>query len=188
MTTGHDEERGEAHPAQAGSGGESRDIADGVGTIQTHGRKEAGESGGGFYPNPHRGKKPHAGPDEFMGHGGQTEIAYHGTGQLGETDVEGETNVNAPTGSTASLADAEAKQAEDAPGDRNADLQGEGSPITDDAGPALGGMRGEGYANPASSGSKCTRELKTEEGKAIEVEELSGSAAAEARMAQGKQK
>ena len=37
----------------------------------TPGTKGAGESGGGSYPNPHKGKKP---KDGFMGHGGQTEI------------------------------------------------------------------------------------------------------------------
>jgi hypothetical protein len=35
-----------------------------------------GESGGGSYPNPHRGKKPQGGG--VMGHGGQTEIDYSG--------------------------------------------------------------------------------------------------------------
>ena len=31
-----------------------------------------------------------------MGHGGQTEIDYHGTGQLGKDPVEGQDNVNSP--------------------------------------------------------------------------------------------
>lgn len=44
-----------------------------------------GESGGGAYPNPHTGKGDNPnGPDKFGGHGGQTTIAYHGDGQLGE--------------------------------------------------------------------------------------------------------
>jgi hypothetical protein len=55
-----------------------------------------GDSGGGAYPNPHTGKKPESGG--YMGHGGQTEMAYHGTGQLGEDKV-GE-NANAPTRKT----------------------------------------------------------------------------------------
>jgi hypothetical protein len=38
----------------------------------------AGESQGGAYPNPHSGKDPKSGPDTFLGHGGQTEIAYQG--------------------------------------------------------------------------------------------------------------
>lgn len=51
-----------------------------------------GDSGGGAYPNPHTGKPPEGGG--FMGHGGQTDISYYGTGQLGEKKV-GE-NANAP--------------------------------------------------------------------------------------------
>jgi len=54
-----------------------------------------GESKGGAYPNPHGGKKPEGGPDSFMGHGGQTEIDYHGSG--GE-DEAGESNANSPAG------------------------------------------------------------------------------------------
>ena len=51
-----------------------------------------GESDGGAYPNPHTGKKPKGGG--FMGHGGQTEIDYSGTG-AGDDDVG---NENAVTG------------------------------------------------------------------------------------------
>ena len=51
-----------------------------------------GQSGGGAYPNPHAGKE--AGKDGFMGTGGQTEMPYHGTGQLGEQETGG--NANAP--------------------------------------------------------------------------------------------
>lgn len=58
-----------------------------------NGRSGGGDSGGGAYPNPHTGKKPQGGG--FMGHGGQTEMAYHGKGQLGDELVEG--NENAPT-------------------------------------------------------------------------------------------
>jgi hypothetical protein len=40
-----------------------------------------GESDGGAYPNPHTGKEPGAGAGGgFLGHGGQTEQAYHGSG------------------------------------------------------------------------------------------------------------
>lgn len=46
---------------------------------------QAGESGGGPYPNPYTGREgsPHW-PDTFMGHGGQSEQAYYGHDQLGE--------------------------------------------------------------------------------------------------------
>jgi hypothetical protein len=56
------------------------------------GRTGGGESGGGAYDNPHKGKKPTK--DGFLGSGGQSEMPYHGEGQLGEQQV-GE-NSNAP--------------------------------------------------------------------------------------------
>jgi len=52
------------------------------------GLPNAGESGGGAYPNPHTGK------DKGRFHGGQSEPGYFGKGQLGDKDV-GETE-NAP--------------------------------------------------------------------------------------------
>ena len=60
---------------------------------KTSGRSGGGDSGGGAYPNPHSGKQGGK-TDGYMGHGGQSEIAYHGKGQLGEDKV-GE-NANAP--------------------------------------------------------------------------------------------
>jgi hypothetical protein len=63
-------------------------------TKPINGKGKGGDSGGGPYPNPHTGKEPEA--DGFMGHGGQTDMDYHGHGQLGERKV-GE-NPNAPTG------------------------------------------------------------------------------------------
>lgn len=60
------------------------------------GLPNAGESGGGAYPNPHSGKEGSSDdPGKLMGHGGQSEMAYHGHGQLGEDDVDGK-NANAP--------------------------------------------------------------------------------------------
>jgi hypothetical protein len=61
---------------------------------QVHGRTVSGESGGGAYPNPHRCKTNKN--DGYMGHGGQTEINYHGGGQAGE---QGLSAPNAATGS-----------------------------------------------------------------------------------------
>ena len=61
------------------------------------GRSGGGESGGGAYPNPHTGKDE-GGADSYMGHGGQTDMAYHGKGRLGGEKV-GE-NPNAPTEET----------------------------------------------------------------------------------------
>ena len=55
--------------------------------------KMGGESQGGAYPNPH--DKQSAKDDGF--HGGQSDQAYHGHGQLGEEDVPDEENANAPS-------------------------------------------------------------------------------------------
>ncbi|MEA3003719.1 MAG: hypothetical protein QOH81_2507 [Sphingomonadales bacterium] len=65
------------------------------------GRSGGGDSGGGAYPNPHTGKGDGdggGGSDGFMGHGGQSEMPYHGKGQLGEKKVGD--NANAPTRET----------------------------------------------------------------------------------------
>lgn len=72
----------------ADGGGKNKGEADGVAAAPNdradagvHGRTAGGESGGGAYPNPQTGKKPEgSGP---MGHGGQTDIDYHGGGQAG---------------------------------------------------------------------------------------------------------
>jgi len=56
------------------------------------GVEQTGESGGGPYPNPHRGKEPDA--QDFKG--GQSDQSYYGGGQLGgETVAAG--NDNAPS-------------------------------------------------------------------------------------------
>ena len=62
-----------------------------------NGRMGAGDSGGGAYPNPHSGKEG-AGNEGYMGHGGQTEMPYHGTNKLGEDDLG--PNPNAPAEKT----------------------------------------------------------------------------------------
>lgn len=49
------------------------------------GRTGGGESGGGAYPNPHAAGEGKS--QGFLGHGGQSDIAYHGPGQLGEDKV-----------------------------------------------------------------------------------------------------
>jgi hypothetical protein len=56
------------------------------------GREGGGESGGGAYPNPHRGKE--GAKDGFLGGGGRTGKGYHGQGRLGE-EALGD-NPNAP--------------------------------------------------------------------------------------------
>ena len=86
----------------SGKEGKGRDkslgIRDGQGAEQYNGRSGGGESGGGPYPNPHTGKEP--GNDGFMGHGGQTEMPYHGPGQLGNEDADDAGNENAPARKT----------------------------------------------------------------------------------------
>ncbi len=57
-----------------------------------NGREGGGDSGGGAYPNPHTGKEGKRGG--FMDRGGQTDMAYHGHGRLGDEEVAG--NANAP--------------------------------------------------------------------------------------------
>jgi hypothetical protein len=87
------EEKGKI-PLQASGEGRPKVKDDGVGTTKTHGRTES-ESQGGAYPNPHRGKEEAGKSGGF--HGGQSGTAYHGTGQLGEDDVEGQENPNSAT-------------------------------------------------------------------------------------------
>ena len=66
--------------------------------LKMNGRSGGGDSGGGAYPNPHTGKEGSGGKEGYMGHGGQTEMPYHGSGQLGDQDVGG--NENAPAEKT----------------------------------------------------------------------------------------
>ena len=61
---------------------------------KVNGRDGGGDSGGGAYPNPHRGKA--GDKDGFMGDGGQSGKGYHGGGRLGEDEVGD--NPNAPAG------------------------------------------------------------------------------------------
>ncbi|TKD51555.1 hypothetical protein [Sphingomonas baiyangensis] len=74
-------------PMQASGQDTDRNAPDGVSDIKISG-KTGSESAGAAYPNPHTGKDGNPDADK---HGGQTEIAYHGPGQLGEQKV-GETH------------------------------------------------------------------------------------------------
>jgi hypothetical protein len=82
-----------------GSWGKAGDLARGDPEKQEkmNGRSGGGDSGGGAYPNPHTGKES-GNKDGYMGHGGQTEMPYHGSGQLGDQNVAG--NENAPAEKT----------------------------------------------------------------------------------------
>ncbi len=60
-----------------------------------------GQSKGADYPNANDGKDPEQG--SVMGHGGQTEMGYHGPGQLGDQKV-GDKHQNAGAQSKADKA------------------------------------------------------------------------------------
>jgi hypothetical protein len=81
-------------PMQASGDGDGAG-GDSGGQPQVSGRQASGESGGGAYPNPHTGKDDHP-ADGFLGHGGQTDMDYRGTGDAGDPSAE---NSNAATGS-----------------------------------------------------------------------------------------
>lgn len=81
-------------PNQAMPSDDRKGAPDGVSDAATN-RTAGGESGGGGYANPQTGKE--GGGQGFMGHGGQTDIAYHGTGQGGTDDDPEVGNVNAVT-------------------------------------------------------------------------------------------
>jgi hypothetical protein len=70
---------------------------DGTNTPDANGRGGMGESGGGPYPNPHTGKDGKTRDEGFGKHGGQTNMGYHGSQQLGDTDVKPDGNPNAGT-------------------------------------------------------------------------------------------
>jgi len=83
------------NPASKGAPDGVSGVPGGGDQREVHGRSAGGESAGGAYPNPHTGKEPSGGG--FMGHGGQTDIAYHGSGQGGD---DGASAPNAATGSS----------------------------------------------------------------------------------------
>ncbi len=52
------------------------------------------------YPNPHTGKTERGEGGKLsgvMGHGGQSDIGYHGSGRLGDEDAGDGSNANSPT-------------------------------------------------------------------------------------------
>ena len=68
---------------------------DGVNDLDLSGSSPGGESAGAPYPHGHR--KPSNDPGSLMGHGGQTEINYHGTGHLGSTKIGDDDDRNGVT-------------------------------------------------------------------------------------------
>lgn len=59
------------------------------------GKRGGGGSNGGAYPNPYTGTKDEAEEGGFGDHGGSSEMAYHGSGQLGEKKTKPGGNENA---------------------------------------------------------------------------------------------
>ena len=83
------------NPRSWGEGGDL-DRRDPDAETNMQGREGGGDSGGGAYPNPHTGKEGEGSHKEgWMGHGGETDQAYYGTGRLGDKEVGG--NANAPS-------------------------------------------------------------------------------------------
>lgn len=68
--------------------------SDGVSDLNAGADSTGGESGGAPYPNPHDGKAAENDFGSTLGHGGQSEIAYHGPGHLGEKKVGDDDNRN----------------------------------------------------------------------------------------------
>jgi hypothetical protein len=68
----------------AGTDGVGREIADEQ-EPPSAGRpdmdRNAGQSGGGAYPNPHNDPESADPDDGFMGHGGQSNMRYYGAGE-----------------------------------------------------------------------------------------------------------
>jgi hypothetical protein len=86
----------EKSPTQAMPKDGRKGAPDGVNTQGQSGTEA--QIAGGAYPNPHTGKElrgEKSGWGGFLGHGGQSEIGYHGAGQLGDQDVRPAGNKNA---------------------------------------------------------------------------------------------
>jgi hypothetical protein len=84
------------HPTQAMPDAKLKGAPDGVNTQGSSGTEE--QIAGGAYPNPHTGKEERGEKSSmtgFLGHGGQSVIGYHGTGQLGDQEVTPGGNKNA---------------------------------------------------------------------------------------------
>jgi hypothetical protein len=83
-------------PMQAGGAGEKPAATDGVDKREASGRTGGGESGGGAYKDDQTASDGDFGG--FMGHGGQSEITYHGSGKPADQDDKDADDRNAATG------------------------------------------------------------------------------------------
>ncbi|MEG3163412.1 hypothetical protein U1701_02280 [Sphingomonas sp. PB2P19] len=127
---------------------ESKGAPDGVSGVpeggsghDVQGRKGGGESDGGAYPNPHTGKKPEGGG--FMGHGGQTEMAYYGGGQAGEGGDANAPNAVRGTASGAGDVDGSSGVPTPDPKDRNVSANGRTITVEETSGTAAAEATGK---------------------------------------------
>lgn len=72
-------------------------MGDGVSSLDSSAASPGGESSGAPYPTPYKQEKPRNDFGSYMGHGGQSGIAYHGPGHLGEDVVDDKKNRNGVT-------------------------------------------------------------------------------------------
>ncbi|BAI95921.1 hypothetical protein Sj15T_02550 [Sphingobium sp. TA15] len=86
-----DDDEGEDRSMQPQDGGK-RSHPDGVSDLDMSAASPGGQSAGAPYPHGRRKSKNDFG--SRMGHGGQTEIGYHGTGHLGGRSVGEDDNRN----------------------------------------------------------------------------------------------
>lgn len=78
-------------PMPASGKGSPKLRSDGVSDVTSHGRQAGGESGGGGYENPHTGKEERGEGGGFEG--GQSVRDYHGSGMVGDEEVESRPSV-----------------------------------------------------------------------------------------------
>lgn len=83
-------------PTQAMPSDGRKGAPDGVNT-QAAVDATGGSDAGAPYPNPDSGKGPKSEMNGFTAHGGQSEIGYHGSGQLGKQKVKPGGNRNSAT-------------------------------------------------------------------------------------------
>ncbi|EZP74001.1 hypothetical protein BV96_00089 [Sphingomonas paucimobilis] len=80
-------DEGDHAAAPQPAGGHAGGHGDGVSDLEGDADSPGGESEGAPYPQPYRKGRSDNDFGSVMGHGGQSEIAYHGPGHLGEQDV-----------------------------------------------------------------------------------------------------
>lgn len=83
-----------SEPHEGHSTREESRSEDGVSALDSSSASPGGESGGAPYPRPYQTERAKNDYGGRMGHGGQSGIAYHGPGHLGEQVVDDDKNRN----------------------------------------------------------------------------------------------